>query len=246
MKTVIIIPARFQSSRFQGKPLAKILGKEMILRVLEICEQVLDKKYIFVATDSSKISNFVRYHGYNSLITSKKCLTGSDRVAEASRYIQSDIYINVQGDEPLIKKEDIKKIITYKKKFKKHVICGFAFLNKKENPNNRSIPKVVLNNKQELVYISRLPIPGSKNYNQKKINFLKQVCVYAFTKKQLFLFSKPKKKTEYENIEDIEILRFFDLDTKIKMVRLSQETAAVDYKSDIKKVELLLKKTKSK
>jgi len=246
LKTVIIIPARFHSSRFPGKPLVKILGKEMILRVLEVCEKVLDKKYIFVATDSNKISNFVRYHGYNSLITSKNCLTGSDRVAEASRYIQSDIYINVQKDEPLIKKEDIKKIITFKKKFKKYVICGFAFLNKKENPNNRSIPKVVINNKQELIYISRLPIPGFKNYHKKKINFLKQVCVYAFTKKQLSLFSKSKKKTEYENIEDIEILRFFDLDIKIKMVKLSQETASVDYKSDLKTVELLIKKNKSR
>ena len=85
MNVSIVIPARFNSSRYKGKPLVKILGREMILRVADICAKVLDKKNIFIATDSKKISKIVSRAGYNFLMTSKKCLTGTDRVAEAAK-----------------------------------------------------------------------------------------------------------------------------------------------------------------
>ena len=102
MKTSIIIPARYGSSRYSGKPLVKILGREMILRVADICKKVVKKKNLFIATDDRRISKKVSENGYNFVMTSKKCLTGTDRVAEASKKIKSDIYINVQGDEPTI------------------------------------------------------------------------------------------------------------------------------------------------
>ena len=95
-------------------------------------------------------------------MTSSSCLTGTDRVAEASKKINSKIYINVQGDEPTINPNDIKKIIKAKKKFPNHVICGYDKVHKFENPSNINLPKVVVNEKQELIYISRALIPGSK------------------------------------------------------------------------------------
>ena len=116
MDTVIIIPARYKSTRFPGKPLALIKKIPMIVRVLNICSKVLPKKKIFVATDDIKIFNVVKNSGYNALITSKKHKTGTDRVAEAAKKIKAKIYINVQGDEPLINPRDIKKIIEVKKK----------------------------------------------------------------------------------------------------------------------------------
>jgi len=241
LKVALIIPARFKSTRFPGKPLVKILKIELILRVINACEKAMNKKNIFVATDHKKIFNFVKDKGYNCIMTSNKCLTGTDRVAEASKKIYADIYLNVQGDEPLINVKDIKKIIRSKKSLMNHVVCGYSNIKNNEEAKNKAIPKVVINKFNELIYMSRLPIPGSKSQkNIKKNSFLKQVCIYAFNKKELDIFAKNKKKAFYEEKEDIEILRFFDLNKKIKMVKLSSNTVAVDKKSDIKKVEKIL------
>ena len=93
MKKVIIIPARYQSSRFPGKPLRKILGKEMIIWVAEKCEKALGKKLVYVATDDERIHSKVKKFGFQTISTSKECLTGTDRVAEASKLLNADIYI---------------------------------------------------------------------------------------------------------------------------------------------------------
>ena len=242
MKTTILIPARYGSSRYKGKPLVKILGREMVLRVADICVKVCGLKNLYIATDNKKIFDVVVKNKYQAIITSKSCLTGTDRVAEASKKINSKIFINVQGDEPTISPTDIKKIIKAKLKNPNHVICGYDKIHKSENPLNKNIPKVVMNSKNELIYISRLPIPGSKK--KLKNNFYKQVCIYAFNKKQLNNFSKQKRKSPTEKIEDIEILRFFELGVKIKMVKLNSNSVAVDEKSDVKKAEKILKITR--
>ena len=127
----IIIPARLKSKRFPAKPLAKILDVPMVIRVARICQKVLPKNNIYVATDSKQISEVVKDYGFKFVLTSKKCLTGTDRVAEASKKIAGNIFINVQGDEPLVKPSDIKKVIKYKLKNKNNVICGY---NKITNP----------------------------------------------------------------------------------------------------------------
>ena len=165
MKSVIIIPARYGSSRYKGKPLVKILDREMVLRVADICSKVVEKKNLYVATDNSKISKLVKNAKYNVLMTSTKCLTGTDRVAEASKKIKSKIYINVQGDEPTINPRDIKKIIKAKIKYPNHVICGYDKVHKLQKPSSTNLPKVVLNEKKELIYISRSLDPGSKKKN---------------------------------------------------------------------------------
>ena len=235
IKTVIIIPARFKSSRLPGKPLKKILGKEMILWVAKKSEKVAGKKNVFIATDDERIKKVVVKNSYNCIMTSSKCLTGTDRVAEASRKINADIYINVQGDEPLIKTNDIKKIIDLKKKIKQSVICGFSTLNKNDS---EEIPKVVMNKYNELVYASRLKIPANK-IKSKNVKYFKQVCVYAFNKTELKKFSR-KKKSSLEKYEDIELLRFLDLGVKIKMKKISASSFAVENKADLKRVNKFL------
>ena len=239
-KSVIIIPARYGSSRLKGKPLYKILNREMILRVADICAKAVDKKNLFIATDSNKIAKVVKNESYNVVMTSSRCLTGTDRVAEAAKKIKSKFYINVQGDEPTISPKDIKKIIKAKIKHPNHVICGYDKVHKFENPSSINLPKVVVNENDELIYISRSLIPGKKNYN-KKYEYLKQVCIYAFNKQELSKFYSKKKKGTIENMEDIEILRFFDLDCKIKMIRLNSNSVAVDELKDVKKAERIIK-----
>lgn len=244
---LIVIPARIRSSRFPAKPLAKINSKELILHVLDRCNKVFDKEKMIVATDSLKILNFVKNNGYKSILTSAKCLTGTDRVSEVSKKIDAKIYVNVQGDEPLINPKDIEKILSAKKKFRNHIICGTTKISKSENPKSLSIPKVVFNKNLEMIYMSRSVIPAIKIKKKlNKLQYWKQVCVYAFTKKDLKIFGKNKKKSYLEKIEDIEILRFLDNEKKIKMVKTKKGTIAVDYPRDIKVVEKIIKKNEKR
>ena len=116
MKNLIVIPARYKSSRLPGKPLKKILNKELILWVLDACKKIISKSTkIIVATDNKKILKFVKEKNFKSLMTSKNCLTGTDRVAEISRKINAETYINVQGDEPLIKFKILQRFYKQKK-----------------------------------------------------------------------------------------------------------------------------------
>ena len=245
IKTVIIIPARYGSSRYKGKPLVKILGRELVLRVADICAKTIGKENVYVATDSKKIAKKVSQYNYNYIMTSKNCLTGTDRVAEAAKKIPAKIFINVQGDEPLVNPKDIKKIIISKKKYFNHVICGYDKIHKLQNPRSTNLPKVVVNSKNELIYISRSLIPGSKKTIQKK-KYFKQVCIYAFNSSELNKFYSLGKKSEIEEMEDIEILRFFDLAVKIKMIKLNSNSVAVDEISDVKKAEKIIRSRNNK
>ena len=107
MRSCVVIPARYKSTRFPGKPLVKLLGKPMILWVAELSAQALGKSNVYVATDNTLIEEEVKKSGFNTVLTSSDALTGTDRIAEASNKIESDIFINVQGDEPLINPMDI-------------------------------------------------------------------------------------------------------------------------------------------
>jgi 3-deoxy-manno-octulosonate cytidylyltransferase (CMP-KDO synthetase) len=236
----IVIPARYNSSRFPGKPLAKILGKEMIVRVCDICSKVLKRKNIYVATDDNRISAVVKKKGYNFIKTKEGCLTGTDRVFYASKKIKSNLIINVQGDEPIIDSADINKIIKAKKKFPHHVICGFNKITLLE-AKNKNIPKVVFNKNFDMIYMSRAVIPENKPKNKKNYEIYKQVCIYAFNKKQLAKYGNLKRKGTLEKIEDIELLRFLDLNIPIKMIKVNNRSIAVDVIKDIKKVESFLK-----
>jgi 3-deoxy-manno-octulosonate cytidylyltransferase (CMP-KDO synthetase) len=242
-RTVIIVPARYGSSRYRGKPLVKILGRELVLRVADACEKTVGRSNLYVATDSKKIVNVVEKSNYKTVFTSRNCLTGTDRVAQAAKKINAKIYINVQGDEPLVTTKDIKAIIAAKKKFPKHVICGFDKIHKLQEPKSLNLPKVVVNSKKELIYISRSLIPGSKKTIKNK-RYFKQVCIYAFNKSELKKFYSLKKKSEIEEMEDIEILRFFDLGIKIKMIKLNSNSVAVDEIADVKKAEKVIKQKK--
>jgi 3-deoxy-manno-octulosonate cytidylyltransferase (CMP-KDO synthetase) len=240
-KIAIIIPARFKSSRFPGKPLVKILGKEMIIRVAKICQRAVGKKNVFIATDNLKIKKVCSNFNLNVIMTSSNCATGTDRVFLASKKIKSKIFINVQGDEPMIKINDILKVIKFKKKNPDCVVCGFSSISHKE-AKNVNVPKVVINKNNKLIYMSRSLVPGTKK-NSIKRNFFKQVCIYAFNKMELKKFYNFKKKfSKNETAEDIEILRFLEIDIPIKMVKVSGSSIAVDIKSDIKKVEKKLKR----
>ena len=234
-KVAVVIPARFKSSRFPGKPLAKIKGKEMIIWVAEIAEKAIGKENVYIATENEEIVKIVKNYGYKVILTSDSCPTGTDRVAEAALEIDADIIINIQGDEPMLDPKDIKKVIDYKLKYPNHVINCMSYLGKGEEVENKKIPKVITSLNDELLYSSRNPIPGTKTGNG--INPKKQVCIYGFNREHLKAFSNQTKKTPLEYDEDIEIIRFLEMGYKVKMVHLNNQSYAVDYPEDIKIIE---------
>jgi 3-deoxy-manno-octulosonate cytidylyltransferase (CMP-KDO synthetase) len=240
MKVSGIIPARYKSSRFPGKPLVKIAGKPLVLHVAEKAAAALGKENIFIATEDERIEKEVMNAGYNAVMTSDNCLTGTDRLWEAAQKIKADIYINIQGDEPMVDPQDIINVMKAKQQFQDAVINGMCLLNENENAENINIPKVVVNSRNDLIYMSRLAVPGIKSGNLKP-RYLKQVCIYAFNFDELKQFGSMKNKAEFEMFEDIEILRFLELGIPVKMVFTSGNTLAVDVPDDVSKVEAALK-----
>ena len=237
MKTVIIIPARYKSSRFPGKPLTPILGKPMILWVAELCSKALAIEFIYIATDDIQIKKVVEEAGYNVVMTSETALTGTDRIADAANQIDADIYINVQGDEPLLNPNDILTIIDAKKKHPNEIINACCKISNDENPESINIPKVVFNENNQMVYMSRQLIPGKKSKDLKSPTYYKQVCIYAFSKKELVDFTSYGRKSNLEYYEDIEILRFLDMGSFIRIVETKNASLAVDIPEDVIRVE---------
>ncbi len=237
---LIVIPARYKSSRFPGKPLAKINGIEMIKRTYNRCKlSGHPKQNIVVATDSNKILFFCKKNSIKATITSSKCLTGTDRVAEVAKKNNFKYYINLQGDEPIFNPKDISQIIKCIKKYPKSIINGYSEIKDKKLFKNKNIPKVIFSKNNNLLYMSRLPIPT--NAFNTKTKAYRQICIYSYSKKNLLKFVKTRKLPN-EKAEDIEILRFIELGIPVKMVKLSDKSIAVDIPQDIRKVERFLNK----
>ena len=238
LKFVLIIPARFKSSRLPGKPLIEICGQSLVSRVWEICGQVLPAKDIYVATDDERIAGHCGSKGIQTLMTSPNCLTGTDRVSAASKQVDADIYINVQGDEPLLDPEDIRKVISASKERPKQVVCAMCQIDSEAEFRSPTVPKVVARPDGRLLYMSRVGIPTTKNFEFQKA--YKQVCIYALPRKCLDEYADLNRKTALESIEDIEILRFLELGHEVYMVEVSASSVAVDVPEDVARVEALL------
>lgn len=231
-----VIPARYESSRFEGKPLAKISGIPMLKRTFDQAKKCNGLDELLVATDDERIQAFCESEGMRCEMTSKDCLTGTDRVAEVARKTDYDFYINIQGDEPVIDPRTLDQI---EQAYRTHLDEYIAYnmykrVQPDEQPESPAVIKVIVNEKDELMYMSRHPVPFEKGKNEK--GYLKQVCVYGFTRKALELFSATGK-APVEMSEDIEILRFLEKGYKVGMVETTLDSIAVDVPEDIARVE---------
>ena len=238
MKFVIVIPARYQSSRLPGKPLVELSGVPMIVRTYRQCLKAAPADSIFVATDDEKIKLVCESYGINVLMTSSNCLTGTDRVAEASKMVEADVYINVQGDEPVFNPEDLRSLISEARQNPDLVINGYCQITDESQFRSSSTPKVVSRPDGRLLYMSRAPIPTNKAQGFEQA--YRQVCAYAFPKAALLAFTSQQVKTPLEQIEDIEILRFLELGWDVKMILMSDSSVAVDNPEDVIKAEAVI------
>ena len=237
--TVAIIPARYGSSRFPGKPLARVLGVPLIIRVFERVVTAFPREQVIVATDDERIKEVCEEAGIRIAMTSSSCATGTDRVWEAARQLDADVIVNVQGDEPLVSTEDILAVVRSKHANPGYVINAMCTITDGRDIVSPNVPKVIVNERGELVYMSRAPIPYVKEEDVVHI-YRRQVCIYGFNQRELRAFAEYGRKSRLEEPEDIEILRFLDLGIPVRMVEVSNVPVAVDVPEDVARVEQLL------
>ncbi|MFT6834904.1 MAG: 3-deoxy-manno-octulosonate cytidylyltransferase (CMP-KDO synthetase) [Francisellaceae bacterium] len=242
IKVLCIIPARYHSTRFPGKPLIEINGIPMIKRTYSQAAKSSALTDLVVATENQKIVDYCKSEGLSVVMTSDDCLTGTDRLAEVAKkqeYKGYDLYINVQGDEPVIDSIVIDQIITqYKIHGNKYIAYNlYKIICDQSEINSDSIIKVIVNQDDELMYMSRLPVPYSKS--KLAAVYKMQVPVYGYTAEALEVFSA-HQKTINEKFEDVELLRFVDLGYKLKMTETKATSIAVDVPNDLLKVEAYL------
>jgi 3-deoxy-manno-octulosonate cytidylyltransferase (CMP-KDO synthetase) len=241
MKTAVIIPSRYGSSRFPGKPLVVIKGKPLIEYTVEQVKKCKKVDYIAVATDDKRICDFViKNLKIDVFMTPKACKSGTDRIAfVASKFLKNfRIFINVQGDEPLMDPVLIDEIIKSLKKDNTIEYITAAFPIKDiDSINNPNVVKVVFDKDMYALYFSRFAIPF--NRDGLKIKYYRHMGIYGYKRKFLLDFSKTKSAF-LERIESLEQLRALENGKKIKIIVSKKDFAGVDTLKDIARVEKYL------
>lgn len=243
MKIIGVIPSRYGSTRFEGKPLALISGKPMIQRVYERVRTAPRISDLLVATDDRRIFEAVMNFGGKALITSDENRTGTDRVAEAARIMNlaaGDILINVQGDQPLVDPRSIGDVVDplLTDRTLDMSTLAFKIVDKKEITDTRDV-KVVFDASGFALYFSRSPIPFGREQGNPFDTF-KHLGVYAYTKRFLDIFRK-LPEGRLEKIEKLEQLRCLEYGYRIKVVVTPHDSPEVDRPEDIAGIEKILK-----
>ena len=238
-KVLAVIPARWQSTRLPGKPLVKLAGREMISRVWDKVKEAKTIDRAIVATDDDRILNFCEKNKIDSIMTSDQHFTGSDRVAEVAQSIDSEIYVNVQGDEPIIDPGSIDEVVNCLKRAIKQgimVSTGYipeATIDQLEDPSvGHLLPSLV----ETVITISRYPLPYPM---AEEMHRTVHVGLYAFTRAALLNYSS-WKRGPIERAESIEIMRFLEHGESIACVPVASGSIGVDTPEDVRQVEKIL------
>jgi 3-deoxy-manno-octulosonate cytidylyltransferase (CMP-KDO synthetase) len=245
MNLLALIPARMGSSRFPGKPLAKILGKPMIGHVYERVNQCDLLTKTVVATCDEEIKEYIESIGGNAVMTSDQHERASDRCAEALGYleeqdgVQYDIVVMVQGDEPLTRPEMIEEAVMLMLDNPDILITNLlGDIKTIEEFEDRNCIKVVCDQKSNAIYFSREPIPT--RVKTAEIPMKKQVCIIPFSRKFLLEYTK-MSPTPLEIVESVDMMRVLEHGLKVKMIPTTFQTYPVDTKEDLKKVEEIMR-----
>ncbi len=244
MNTIGIIPARYASTRFPGKPLAIIAGKPMIQWVYERSAMVFVNTY--VATDDSRIATAVNEFGGKCLMTKTTHHSGTDRCAEAldmaerQTGIKFDVVVNIQGDEPFIQPEQLRKVVSCFNEKDVQIATLVKPYTQGENVFNPNTPKVILNTKNFAIYFSRSVIPFIRNKENhqwpESHTFYKHIGLYAYRSDVLREITQlPQSKLELA--ESLEQLRWIENGYRIKVEFTDLETLAVDTPEDLERVK---------
>jgi len=238
MQVVIVIPARYASKRLPGKPLLDILGKPMILHVADRARAVRSAQRVIVATDDERIANVVRGAGAEAMMTSPEHVTGTDRLVEVAGRVPGDLYINLQGDEPLIRPEDVETLITgmlADESVAVGTLCHRLSALEARDPN---IVKVVLAENGNALYFSRAPIPHPRD-DDDQATYLKHVGVYAFRRYVLERYGRIHQPM-LEKAEKLEQLRLLYAGFRIRAFEVSPTGPGVDQPQCLERVRAMM------
>ena len=243
MKFIAIIPARYASTRFPGKPLAMLGGKPVIQRVYEQAKAVLGEAY--VATDDNRIREAVEQFGGQAIMTRADHKSGTDRIEEAAEKIgtTADVIINVQGDEPFIQRSQIETLCQQFDDPQTQIATlgkRFESMEAVENPNS---PKIVCDAKGFALYFSRSVIPFIRGVERQewfgKFPFLKHLGIYAYRREVLQEITK-LPQSPLEIAESLEQLRWLQNGYRIRVGETNVETVGIDTPEDLKRAEAFL------
>ena len=231
----IIIPARYGSSRFPGKPLEPIAGVPMILRTVEAAKSVSPNMGVAVATDDQRIADIVKDHA-QVIMTSSEHQTGTDRIAEALDHLNwdCDIMVNVQGDEPFVSKEQVLSLLTPFKSQQTDIATLKIKMGSDEMIDNPNIVKVITDKNNRALYFSRSVIPY--NRGNTSYPYFRHMGMYAYRRTIIQKLSL-LKSTLLEETEMLEQLRWMDYGYVVRVIETQHEGPAVDTPEDIKKAE---------
>lgn len=244
-KVIGIIPSRYLSSRFPGKPLAPILGKTLVQRTYENALLCKALSLVVVATDDQRIFEHVKGFGGNAVMTSENCPTGTDRLAEVVKNspfaTEAELILNIQGDEPCVSPHVMAQVIqalqTSPKASVSTAITPHLSLADAENPH---VVKCVVDEQGYALYFSRGLIPAGKNLKfQEGIVYYKHLGLYCYRKEFLLHYSD-LSSTPLQRAEDLEQLKVLEHGFRIKTVKVNGESMDVNTPEDIKKVEHIL------
>ncbi|MGK7346262.1 MAG: 3-deoxy-manno-octulosonate cytidylyltransferase [Candidatus Nitrospinota bacterium M3_3B_026] len=240
-KVLVVIPARFDSTRLPGKPLKLIGGAPMIQRVHERAAMMRTADRIIVATDDERILNGVKLFGGEAVMTSPDHKSGTDRVAEAARDIDCDIVVNIQGDEPFIDPAAVDSAVRAlldDPSAKAATLCVEAPPGAGDDPN---VTKVVRDLDGRALYFSKLPIPNNRDGGPRETPLLKHLGTYVFRKDFLMWYAS-LEPTPLEKAEKLEQLRILEHGEKMLVVKTGGDSLGVDSPEDLAQAEAMAEK----
>jgi 3-deoxy-manno-octulosonate cytidylyltransferase (CMP-KDO synthetase) len=240
MKAVAILPARMGSSRFPGKPLAKLLGKPMIQHVYERVARANGLAEVLVATCDAEIADACRAFGARAIMTSDRHERASDRIAEAAKSVKADVYVMVQGDEPMTVPAMIEEALA---PFSDPSVACVNLAGRIETEaefDDRNCIKVVLDLNGDALCFSREPIPTRRIGPWGSFPAWKQVCVIPFRADALAKFAA-LAPTPLEKAESVDMMRFLEHGVKVRMVPTRHASHAVDTPADLERVSALMR-----
>lgn len=242
MKTVAIIPSRYGSTRFEGKPLASICGKPMIQHVCEAAQRTERIEQVVVATDDHRIVAAVERFGGRAVMTSDAHRSGTDRVAAAAEKLGlslDDVVINIQGDQPLMDSRCLDEVVEPLIADPGLAMSTLAFVivDAQEYTNPKDV-KVVMDHSGFALYFSRAPVPYARDEGE-RFDKLKHLGIYAYRRRFLEAFRKLPTGT-LERIEKLEQLRALEYGHRVKVVVTRYDSPEVDLPSDIPRIERLM------
>jgi 3-deoxy-manno-octulosonate cytidylyltransferase (CMP-KDO synthetase) len=240
--TLVVLPARYQSTRFPGKPLAAIAGKPLIEWVYRRALAIGGVARVVVATDDDRIASAVRGFGGDVIMTSTDHRSGTDRVAEVSRPLPYDPVVNLQGDEPVFPPKLIEQMVTLMQDDPSiDIVTPCHPIEAEAEINDPNIVKVVADRAGCALYFSRAPIPStSPSHAGKPVpQHMRHIGIYVFRRRSLLRFAE-LARTPLEVAESLDQLRALENGMKIRVVITDQPTLGVDVPEDIKRVEKAL------